>query len=169
MSDNLRGWALTVPGKATLRTETCISCGVVFALPTHLYDELQRKKSRGTFYCPNGHTMCYAETALNDQLRAAIREGDTARQETLRIRQRIADGVCPCCTRSFANLRNHMARKHPEFGIPGDWKHSAGPFRCSCRREFDTFQGLRVHQGAQRGDEWDKPGTSRYWSHLTVV
>jgi hypothetical protein len=27
--------------------------------------------------------------------------------------------VCPCCNRSFQNLRRHMATKHPEFNAPG--------------------------------------------------
>lgn len=32
-----------------------------------------------------------------------------------RTRNRIKNGVCPCCTRSFQNLRSHMKTKHPEF------------------------------------------------------
>lgn len=183
MADTLRGWRLTIPDHTNLRSETCITCGTVFALAEQLYDELQRRKDRGTFYCPNGHRMCYQgktteqkladaqarETALGDQLRAAIREGDAARAETLRIRQRIANGVCPCCTRSFPNVMRHMATQHPEFAVPGDIKHAAGPFKCSCGHKFETFRGLRIHQGQMRDDDWDAPKTSRYWSHLSVL
>lgn len=183
MTDYLRGWQLTITGKTTLMSETCIKCGTVFALAEQLYDELQRKKGGGTFYCPNGHSMCYQgktaeqkladaqarETALQDQLRAAIREGDAARTETLRIRQRIANGVCPSCTRSFPNVMRHMATQHPEFALPGDIKHAAGPFRCSCGHKFETFQGLRIHQGRRRTEDWDKVGQPRYWSHLSVL
>jgi hypothetical protein len=29
--------------------------------------------------------------------------------------ERVASGVCPCCNRSFVNLRRHMKTQHPEF------------------------------------------------------
>lgn len=32
-----------------------------------------------------------------------------------RLRNRIKNGVCPCCTRSFTDLRRHIATKHPDF------------------------------------------------------
>lgn len=32
-----------------------------------------------------------------------------------RIKNRVANGVCPCCTRTFQNLHRHMETKHPEF------------------------------------------------------
>lgn len=32
-----------------------------------------------------------------------------------RTRNRIANGVCPCCDRSFTNLQRHMASKHPDY------------------------------------------------------
>jgi hypothetical protein len=32
-----------------------------------------------------------------------------------RITKRAKAGVCPCCNRSFENLRRHMATKHPQF------------------------------------------------------
>jgi hypothetical protein len=182
MADTLRGHTLTISAKARLVTETCIDCGTVFGIAEHLYDWLRKNGHR--FYCPNGHHMIFTQgksdeqklreanaalQAKDDQLRAAIREGDRARQETLRIRSRIANGVCPCCTRSFTNVRHHMATQHPEFAIEGDWKHNAGPFTCSCGRKLETFQGLRVHQARSRGDDWDEPDQNRYWSHLTVV
>ncbi|WP_165394478.1 helix-turn-helix domain-containing protein [Pseudoxanthomonas winnipegensis] len=34
------------------------------------------------------------------------------------MRQRVMNGVCPCCNRTFENLRRHMHDKHPEFGQP---------------------------------------------------
>lgn len=182
MARDLRGFTLALSTQVHFVTEDCGTCGVVFALE-YGHKEALRSNPGRRFYCPNGHSMWYvgksdeqklreAEASLqakDDQLRAAIREGDAARRETLRIRQRIANGVCPCCTRSFANLRNHMARKHPDFGIEGDWKHETVEFRCSCRRTFETFVGLRIHQAAQRTDDWDKPTAPGYWSHLTVV
>lgn len=35
--------------------------------------------------------------------------------QNTRLKKRIAAGVCPCCNRSFANLREHMAGQHPDF------------------------------------------------------
>ena len=32
-----------------------------------------------------------------------------------RLKNRVGKGVCPCCNRSFANLKRHMASQHPEF------------------------------------------------------
>lgn len=32
-----------------------------------------------------------------------------------RIKKRVAAGVCPCCTRSFANLARHMKGQHPDY------------------------------------------------------
>ena len=32
-----------------------------------------------------------------------------------KLKNRIANGVCPCCTRSFQNLQRHIETKHPEF------------------------------------------------------
>jgi hypothetical protein len=32
-----------------------------------------------------------------------------------RIKNRIKHGVCPCCTRTFANLAAHMKNKHPDY------------------------------------------------------
>lgn len=29
-----------------------------------------------------------------------------------------ACGVCPCCNRSFTNVRRHMTSQHPDYTIP---------------------------------------------------
>lgn len=34
---------------------------------------------------------------------------------TTRIKNRVANGVCPCCNRTFVNLQRHMATKHAGF------------------------------------------------------
>lgn len=33
-------------------------------------------------------------------------------------KKRIANGVCPCCQRTFVNLHRHMTSKHPAFAKP---------------------------------------------------
>lgn len=37
-----------------------------------------------------------------------------AKGQQTKLRKRVQNGVCPCCTRSFTNLRRHMATKHPD-------------------------------------------------------
>lgn len=111
----------------------CYRCGTLFAVPSDVNDELLR--SGRTFYCPNGHTQHYTnstdkqlreakdrlarEQARNDQLRAerdaAERRTRAAKGQVTKIRNRIGRGVCPCCNRSFADLRAHMATKHPDY------------------------------------------------------
>jgi hypothetical protein len=39
--------------------------------------------------------------------------------ENTKLRKRIKNGVCPCCTRSFTNLRRHLQTKHPEYAAQG--------------------------------------------------
>lgn len=173
---------LTMNVGERLVTETCYSCGVLFAMVEDLYDH--RLKDGKSFYCPNGHSQAYTqgksdaqklreaqirETALQDQLSAAIRETESANSELLRIRSRIAVGVCPCCNRSFSNVRAHISTQHPELAAEASKARQQPAYRCSCGRRFDTWRGLRVHQGSQRRDGWDAPKAGSYRSHLTKV
>lgn len=171
--------AFTVGGPVLdLFVSDCAECGVVFGIPKDL--EQRRREDGRAFYCPNGHTMVFSdkpdaeeklrlaaarETALRDQLTAAVREGELTRQQMLRDRSRFANGVCPCCNRSFENVRRHMASKHPEY----DAAEVAKPVRygCSCGRSFDTYHGLRIHQSKSRPSDWAKPDQPGWRSHLT--
>lgn len=50
---------------------------------------------------------------------AALGRSLTAqRGATKRLSNRVKNGVCPCCTRSFHNLREHMKTQHPDFKAP---------------------------------------------------
>ena len=119
--------AVTYKEEVTLVSEECITCGVIFGVPETLIESL--KRNGGFFHCPNGHAQGWnegteqkarkkAERALHqerqqhDQTRAALDESEKKRK---RIEERIANGVCPCCNRSFKNVRRHMKSKHPEF------------------------------------------------------
>lgn len=35
-----------------------------------------------------------------------------------KVKRRVANGVCPCCKRTFANLHEHMKQQHPTFTEP---------------------------------------------------
>jgi hypothetical protein len=169
--------------RITFYVSDCGNCGVVFGIPEDL--ERRRRNDGGTFYCPSGHPLHFSdettaqeklkaatarETGLQDQLRAAIRDAEGSRSELLRIRSRIANGVCPCCNRSFDNVRRHVASKHPEFSLPNGTAKRI-KFGCSCGRKFPTYAGLRIHQGRNRTEtgkyRWDAPKQDRWYAHLT--
>lgn len=116
---------------------TCFKCGCVFGLTAEMRTTLQRTGE--TFHCPNGHGQVFAESTeqklakqlaaervAHDQTRASR---DAAREQRnlmerrvaatrgviTRIKNRVGNGVCPCCNRSFENLHRHMQTKHPEW------------------------------------------------------
>jgi hypothetical protein len=161
-------------------------CDQTFGMHQRFYDETRRTGCGWT--CPKGHQRVWKgktteqqlkdaearEVALKDQLAAAVHEAEQTRQALLRDRQRFANGVCPCCNRSFENVRRHMTTKHPDYDATRLVQPSAVRFKCSCGRSFETLRGLRVHQGHQRGDGWEKYAQksdywSRYKAHLTDV
>lgn len=159
-----------------------INCGseehggaFMFAVTREFYN--WTRKGNG-WHCPMGHSRRWLgdspeqklakaearETALRDQLEASIRDAEHARSMHARDRQRIANGVCPCCNRYFANVHRHITSQHPEFPAV-DVK--AIRFECSCGARFGTYHGLRIHQGRMRQDDWARE-TDRPWrQHLT--
>lgn len=128
----------TITTNVVLETLACGGCGIVFAVPDWKLKELRR--TRATFWCPNGHARGFTESEedrLRLQLARAQRERDAAsaravhyrdqadatervlratKGQVTRLRNRVANGVCPCCNRSFANLARHMAGQHPNYG-----------------------------------------------------
>lgn len=126
----------------TLRSQTCCACGVLFGVEVG-YDN-RRREDHKSFYCPNGHSQSYTGPTEADRLKEqldaarslAAREA-TRRQRAeerteaqrrsaaafkghvTRIRNRIANGVCPAgCNRHFENVERHIATQHPDFKIP---------------------------------------------------
>ena len=112
-------------------------CGIHLAIPSDLYAIARRNKDH-TVYCPLGHKFVYSNT-LEEQLEETKRQL-TAEQKRRRATadllaheershnatrghvtrkkrqlERVSSGVCPCCNRSFSDLRRHMRSKHPEF------------------------------------------------------
>jgi hypothetical protein len=132
----MRGVELNIT--VELVTETCCNCGMLFAMSADF--QQRRREYRGWFYCPSGHAQYYtgktvAEKAQEQAARykrlwdEATREaaderqrrGDVERQlratkaAHTRTKKRVANGVCPCCNRTFQNLARHMAGKHPDY------------------------------------------------------
>jgi len=125
---------LTYTGELTVLT---CWCGMRHAVPVELHNFQKRQHADGRkvqgIYCPLGHIHIPAGTpeverlrerlARSEQRRQAERElrEDTERRlsaqkaATTRAKRRHAAAVCPCCKRSFVQLRRHMEAKHPDY------------------------------------------------------
>ena len=127
----------------TITTETefkvchCSECGMPYALTERFH--YRRKNDGKTWYCPNGHGQCICESEvqrlnreltrikrnaefdrtrareLNESLGSVSRSLRATKGALTKTKNRIANGVCPCCKRSFTNLHRHMETKHPKY------------------------------------------------------
>jgi len=127
--------------QGTLWLELCCTCKTPFAISDQLHTVMLQRAENGSFYCPNGHAQCYAsgETELDkmrrerdrlaqqiaykdDVIRDVRNDRDSAqrrlwaaRGQITKIKKRVGNGVCPCCSRTFTNLARHMASQHSEY------------------------------------------------------
>lgn len=121
-----------------LEAVTCVACGVTFGIETKHRSCL--RENQNTFYCPNGHSMWYPKEAteafklkqdlenqkrvleeayernrrLQDQIKAEKIKTRAQKGAKTRMLNRVKNGVCPCCNRSFENLHRHMKTMHPD-------------------------------------------------------
>jgi hypothetical protein len=123
---------------------TCFKCGVVFAMPRGLWNTCRRDKQtffcpngHGQAYVKSEAEELRAKLLKQEQATAAAR-ADAERERrwrqeeaeerahverrlaaqrgvTTRLKNRVSNGVCPCCNRTFTNLQRHMATKHAGF------------------------------------------------------
>lgn len=125
----------------TLCLETCLTCDLKFGVDSEFLRK--RKEDHKNFYCPNGHGQHYPGLSENEKLRQEIEKleqrvqfrDNTISEKNHTIEQlnysvraqkaaktkiinRVKNGVCPCCNRSFANLQNHFKTVHPELLKP---------------------------------------------------
>lgn len=110
----------------------CGSCGIEYAIPEKMAEHA--KANGGYHHCPNGHSWGWskegsevtrlrrerdrlkqAEARLQDEIEDERRRTAAAKGQVTKLKNRAVAGVCPCCNRSFANLRRHMKAKHPDF------------------------------------------------------
>lgn len=125
---------------------TCRTCGCTSTVPVEMENELRLRG--GYRHCPSGHAWGWSkETSEVEQIR---RERDRLKQESARLEQekrdawasanaqldramkaeaankrlkkRASAGTCPCCSRSFANMAEHMKKQHPTFVAEGGAK-----------------------------------------------
>ncbi len=122
-------------GSTRLAVATCDVCGITYAIPGKMMDEArERGHSQITWTCPNGHQgigfhgLSAEElerrkferernraNALKEQRDEVERRLSAQKGATTRARKRHAAGVCPVCTRSFKQVREHMERMHPDY------------------------------------------------------
>lgn len=113
-----------------LEVKQCPVCFVHYAIPQAMSNK--KSKDGGDWYCPNGDNLIYTKTKA-DKLTAELqaekenteywmkRKEEVDRQlkakkgELAKLKNRVSNGVCPCCNRSFQNLKRHIATKHPEL------------------------------------------------------
>lgn len=98
----------------------CATCGVQYAIPQKLKAEL--RESHRSFYCPNGHSQWFPDETEAEKLRKELKRKEQEISdlviEKLKVQKdfmRLKKGTCPCCKRSFQNLKSHMETKHPEL------------------------------------------------------
>jgi hypothetical protein len=138
----------TFAGYTQLEVLTCCDCGIMFALPEHMVREARRVGNYEIkVFCPNGHSQGWGKSETMRERERADRERDRAarlaserdqaqasaraqraaatraRRERDKDRRRVANGVCPCCGRTFKQLARHMQSKHPEFVAEADEAH----------------------------------------------
>ncbi len=122
----------------------CPVCGVPYGMPASYWQA--RREDHKTWYCPNGCRLHYPvgsseaeklkveldaarSLAQRESRRRQNAEADARRAEYQRRyakgqltkeRKRIANGVCPCCNRTFTPLMEHIKTEHPDYVVPDE-------------------------------------------------
>jgi hypothetical protein len=113
----------------------CCNCGMTFAVPVAW--ERERRTNHNGFFCPNGHSLVFnGPSVLEKQVKekeeeitrlksrldwkersllSANRSNMALRGQRTKLKNRISNGVCPCCHRTFGKLQSHMETKHPDW------------------------------------------------------
>jgi len=109
-------------------TITCCNCRMPFGMSRAFYNA--RSNDHKLFYCPAGHDQYFSGKSEAEKLREEVerksqmidaanqrasrleRQRDDVAKAHKRMRERIRNGVCPCCNRTFQNLLRHMQTEH---------------------------------------------------------
>lgn len=114
---------------------SCGECGISFGMPSRFYEK--RKEDHQGWYCPNGHRRIFTDKSESEKRIESLERRDLLLRKNIseqherivqltysvrsqkaaktKILNRIKNGVCPCCNRSFKDLQNHFKNKHPEL------------------------------------------------------
>lgn len=128
-----------------LDAEECKVCGAIYALSQDFI--AARRKDGKTWCCPNGHNWHFLQgesetdrlkreltqaneriesertwARLQEQALSDERRSHAATKGKLtKTRNRVQNGVCPDCNRTFQDLARHMHSKHP-LAVTGEEK-----------------------------------------------
>ena len=113
----------------------CGACGVAFGLNEKHYNAALADHSVG-WWCPGcGRQRVFIGETEEDRLRKqaqnlrddlawwraetakAARSASAFKGQATKLRRRAKNGVCPVCTRTFANYAAHMHKEHPDFEV----------------------------------------------------
>ena len=70
-----------------LTTEVCINCGVVFALPCILREQLL--ENHKSFYCPNGHAQQFIGQTKDEEIESLENDYITLEEENRKLENRL--------------------------------------------------------------------------------
>lgn len=120
---------------ANLVAVRCPECHILYAIPESLDRAAQKwTGSQGwNVSCPLGHTWHYTGPNIEQKLEqerersarlAAERDQAEASARAYKgvatkAKKRAAAALCPCCNRSFVQLRRHLETKHPDYDPDG--------------------------------------------------
>lgn len=117
----------------------CPTCFIGYAIPNRMHQANVDGTTKDGWYCPNGHHLIIRESQVDklrrerdrakqdvafwedqwretkDQKEAAERSASAYKGQVTKLKRRAKAGMCPCCKRSFVNLAQHMATKHPDM------------------------------------------------------
>lgn len=122
----------TIERTVELSIVNCGECGGSYAINARYRSQCRDKGTGWTCpycKCSWGYYKNNRHKDLEDQLERAQRDRDhylsqvsharrqrdNARNSHKKMRNRVKNGVCPCCNRTFQNLLKHMRTKHPEI------------------------------------------------------
>lgn len=132
-----------IPKFATVEIESvhcgADNCDALVVMPAKVMQAF--RDSHKTWYCYRGHPRHFpgeskeerlkqklenTEKMLRSQIKRtewaqeAERKAELSRRATkgqlTKTKNRIKNGVCPCCNRTFVDLGRHMAGQHPDYG-----------------------------------------------------
>ena len=123
---------------STLTVLNCANCGIAFGITSDF--EKRRRDDHEGFFCPKGHSNVFNGKSEADKLKDRLKEKEesiewyskrvtglhteiTKKNHEIRaqkaaktkILNRVKNGICPCCNRTFQDLQKHFKSKHPEL------------------------------------------------------
>jgi NAD-dependent SIR2 family protein deacetylase len=106
-------------------------CGTPIAMPTQVYNRFL--ENHEFFHCCFGHPQHFSGPSEAEKLKKQLeserettewwrqkadqreRSAKAYKGQVTRLKNRVKNGVCPCCHRTFQNLQRHMHTKHPDY------------------------------------------------------